>query len=462
MTIETVLIGVIFLILGLWFVYDRRQKKAITEQMVAHASLHERVQNAEKLEAELKQALSAKDAGLDALNRELSEAKSRIAELETRIAGEQKAAVEKLALLDDAKNKLSNEFKVLANQIFEEKGKAFSEQNRSSLGEVLKPVQSELKSFRERIETVHKEDVEARGSFKEQLLNLQNLNKQMNDEARNLTRALKGDKKMQGDWGELILETVLEQSGLRKDKEYSTQGGFRDDGGNLRKPDVIINLPDGKHMIIDSKVSLLAYNEYMNAEDEQTREYALAAHVQSVRSHIDDLSSKDYSSLIGLKSPDFVFMFMPIEAAFMVAFQKDEKLFSKAFERNIVVVTPTTLLATLRTVENIWRYERQNENAKRIADKAGAVYDKLRGFLEDFVKIGSQLGTVQKSYDGALNKLTHGQGNLIRQAEGFVELGVKVKKQLPKSLVHEANAGESEDIIPAIEDIHDATGHSED
>jgi len=259
---------------------------------------------------------------------------------------------------------------------------------------------------------------------------------------------LKGDKKMQGDWGELILETVLEQSGLRKGKEYKTQGGFRDEGGNLRKPDVILNLPDGKHMVIDSKVSLLAYNEFMNAEDESVRERALAAHVQSIRNHIDDLSSKDYSSLIGLKSPDFVFMFMPIEAAFMAAFQTDEKLFSKAFDRNIVVVTPTTLLATLRTVENIWRYERQNENAKRIADKAGSVYDKLRGFLEDFEKIGSQLATVQKSYDGALNKLTHGQGNLVRQAQGFVELGVKVKKQLPKNILDEASLND----VTALED----------
>jgi len=474
--IEIVLIGVIVLILALWFLHHRNQKKSMeslqnsiqtltnevesqkqageaqsqemTAQKVSNASLAEKVQQAEKQEVERKQLLGEKEAALDTLKGELSDYKSTVTELETRLTEERKASVEKLALLDEAKTKLGNEFKLLAAQIFEEKGKAFSEKNQSSLDEILKPVQSELKSFRERIETVHQEDVEARGSLKEQLLNLQTLNKQMNDEARNLTRALKGDKKMQGDWGELILETVLEQSGLRKGKEYETQGGFRDEGGNLRKPDVILNLPDGKHMIIDSKVSLIAYNEFMGADDEQIREHALAAHVQSVRNHIDDLSSKDYSSLIGLKSPDFVFMFMPIEAAFMAAFQSDEKLFSKAFERNIVVVTPTTLLATLRTVENIWRYERQNENAKRIADKAGAVYDKLRGFLEDFEKIGSQLQTVQKSYDGALNKLTRGQGNLVRQAESFVELGVKVKKQIPKNILAEASLSD----VAALED----------
>lgn len=411
---------------------------------ITEATLNERIAQSELQKNELEAKLSERDTRIEELNHEISDLQSTITKLSVTLEKEQQVATEKLAFLEDTKTKLANEFQVLANQIFEEKGKSFSEKSRTTLDEILKPVQSELKSFRDRIETVHKEDVEARGSLKEQLLSLQNLNKQMNEEARNLTRALKGDKKMQGDWGELILETVLEQSGLRKGKEYSTQGGFRDASGNLRKPDVIINLPDGKHMVIDSKVSLVAYNEFMRAEDDLQREQALAAHVQSVRSHIDELSSKDYSSLIGLKSPDFVFMFMPIEAAFMAAFQKDEKLFSKAFERHIVVVTPSTLLATLRTVENIWRYERQNENARRIADKAGAVYDKLRGFLEDFEKIGNQLKTVQRSYDGALTKLTHGQGNLVRQAEGFVELGVKVKKQLPKSIIDEASLEEIE------------------
>jgi len=423
-------------------------KNDIQAHGIERATLEERIRQFDLLQTDLESKLAQKDATVDRLNQEISSHQTTIAELQIAMEKDREAAVEKLALLEEAKIRLGNEFRLLANQIFEEKGKAFSEKNQSSLDEILKPVQSDLKAFRDRIETVHKEDIEARGSLKEQLLNLQSLNKQMNDEARNLTRALKGDKKMQGDWGELILETVLEQSGLRKGKEYKTQGGFRDEGGNLRKPDVILNLPDGKHMVIDSKVSLLAYNEFMNAEDESVRERALAAHVQSIRNHIDDLSSKDYSSLIGLKSPDFVFMFMPIEAAFMAAFQTDEKLFSKAFDRNIVVVTPTTLLATLRTVENIWRYERQNENAKRIADKAGSVYDKLRGFLEDFEKIGSQLATVQKSYDGALNKLTHGQGNLVRQAQGFVELGVKVKKQLPKNILDEASLND----VTALED----------
>jgi len=415
-------------------------------QQVTQARLDERIEQQADKVTELESRLQEKDTAMDVLRQDASEKQSRISELEATLMNERRAAAEKLALLEDAKQKLAAEFKLLANQIFEERGKAFSEQNRNSLDDILKPVKSELQSFRSRIETVHREDVEARGSLKEQLSNLQNLNKQMNEEARNLTRALKGDKKMQGDWGELVLETVLEQSGLRKGKEYTTQGGFRDDGGKLRKPDVILNLPDGKHMIIDSKVSLVAYNEFMASDDTRVREQALDAHVLSVRKHIDELSGKDYSSLIGLKSPDFVFLFMPIEAAFMAAFQQDEKLFSRAFERNIIVVTPTTLLATLRTVENIWRYERQNENARHIADKAGAVYDKLRGFLEDFEKIGSQLKTVQRSYDGALNKLTHGQGNLVRQAEGFVELGVKVKKQLPQSIRDEAALGEATEV----------------
>jgi DNA recombination protein RmuC len=264
----------------------------------------------------------------------------------------------------------------------------------------------------------------------------------MNQEALNLTRALKGDKKTQGNWGEMILEKVLEQSGLRKGIEYETQGAFRDEDNKLFKPDVIVRLPEDKDVVIDSKVSLLAYEEYCSAEDEQDRINALKAHTKAVRNHILGLSDKDYSGLKGLRSLDFVLLFMPIEAAFMAAFQADEKLFTEAFEHKIVVVTPTTLLATLKTIENIWRYERQNENAKMIADKAGTLYDKIRGFVEDLEKLGTQLSTVNKTYDGVMNKLTTGNGNLIRQASNFVDLGVKVKKTLPKSLAEQAGVDE--------------------
>jgi DNA recombination protein RmuC len=293
------------------------------------------------------------------------------------------------------------------------------------------------------VDTVYDNETKDRISLREEIVSLRRDTEKMNKEALNLTNALKGDKKIQGNWGEMILEKVLEQSGLRKNIEYETQSGLRDENNKLFKPDVIIRLPEEKDVVVDSKVSLVAYETYCSSEDEQERINALKAHTKAVREHIKGLSSKDYSGLKGLRSLDFVLLFMPIEAAFIAAFQADEKLFTDAFEHKIVVVTPTTLLATLKTIENIWRYERQNENAKLIADKAGLLYDKIRGFAEDMEKLGNQINTMNKTYDGAMNKLTLGSGNLIRQASSFVDLGVKVKKTLPKSLTE--LAGESED-----------------
>jgi len=244
----------------------------------------------------------------------------------------------------------------------------------------------------------------------------------------------------------MILERVLEQSGLRKGLEYETQGAFRDEDNRLFKPDVIVRLPENKDVIIDSKVSLVAYERYCSAEDDNQRIESLKRHTEAVRNHIKGLSNKDYSSLKGLRSLDFVLLFMPIEAAFMAAFQADEKLFNDAFEHKIVVVTPTTLLATLRTVQNIWRYEQQNENARLIADKAGSLYDKIRGFVEDIEKLGNQLNTVHKTYDGIVNKLSTGSGNLLRQASAFEELGVKVKKKLPRSLTEQMVADDEDSV----------------
>ena len=243
----------------------------------------------------------------------------------------------------------------------------------------------------------------------------------------------------------MILEKVLEQSGLRKGIEYETQGSFRDTDNRQFKPDVIVRLPENKDVIIDSKVSLVAYERYCSCDDDPQRLDALKQHTESVRTHIKTLSDKDYTSLKGLRSLDFVLLFMPIEAAFMAAFQADEKLFNDAFEHKIVVVTPTTLLATLRTIQNIWRYEQQNENARLIADKAGTLYEKIRGFVEDIEKLGTQLSTLQKTYDGIVNKLTNGSGNLLRQASAFEELGVKVKKKLPKTLLEQMQLDETKD-----------------
>jgi DNA recombination protein RmuC len=397
----------------------------------------------------LETAIAERDKRINTLTEDAANSKAGHSELKTRLEEQKKQNVERLKEFDQVKKRMTVEFENLANKILEDKSKRFTEQNKNNLDELLKPMHTQLGDFRKRVDKIHYEDSQARSTLRGHIEQLNTLNQQMNKEAKNLTRALKGDNKAQGNWGEMILEKVLEQSGLRKGKEYEIQRAFRDSENSLLKPDVIVHLPEGKDIVIDSKVSLIHYNEYINSEDAAEQKKALDAHIDSVRNHINNLASKDYSSLKGLRSLDFILLFMPIDAAFMAAFQADEKLFNIAFEKKIVVVTPTTLLATLRTIENIWRYERQNENSRQIADKAGTIYDKLRGFLEDFEKIGKQLDTVHGTYEDALNKLTRGRGNLIRQAESFVDLGVKVKKEMPKSIT---DLAEGEEEIIAIED----------
>ncbi|MEI6067901.1 MAG: DNA recombination protein RmuC [Methylococcaceae bacterium] len=366
------------------------------------------------------------------------ESKTQNAELQTRMSEQVKNAEEKLTLLKDAEIRLNNQFENLAGKIFDERNRQFTEHNKTSLDHIVRPLREQLGEFKQRIETVYDNENKDRNSLREEIISLRRDTAQMNQEALNLTRALKGDKKTQGNWGEMILETVLEKSGLRKGIEYETQGAFRDEDNKLFKPDVIVRLPEDKDIIIDSKVSLVAYELHCSTDDDAERVAALKQHTEAVRTHIKGLSAKDYSGLKGLRTLDFVLLFMPIEAAFIAAFQADERLFTDAFEHKIIVVTPTTLLATLRTIENIWRYERQNENARAIADKAGIVYDKIRGFVEDLDKLGKQLSTVHTTYDGVMNKLTRGNGNLIRQASSFVDLGVKIKKTIPKNITEQA------------------------
>lgn len=381
----------------------------------------------------------------DYLAQELHDARMTLREKEVVLEKEQRAAAEKLELLERNRDALKQEFENLANKIFEQKNERFSEQTRSSLDTLLNPFRDQLQDFRKRVEDVYTTETKDRQALRSEIKSLQELNRQITEEAANLTKALKGDKKIQGNWGELILERVLERSGLRKGVEYETQGSYRDADGSLLRPDVVVHLPDSRNLVVDSKVSLVAYQQWVTEEDEAQRAEALKAHVEAVRNHIKALSEKDYSQLNGLHSPDFVLLFMPIEPAFVAAFQQDENLFAEAFERKIIVVTPTTLLATLRTIENIWRYERQSQNARRIAERAGAVYDKLRVFVEAMEKLGAQLQTVQGTYDGAMNTLTRGRGNLISQANRFVELGVRVKKELPKSILDQAEVDADDD-----------------
>jgi DNA recombination protein RmuC len=410
-----------------------KDKTLIRQLSTDQAVLEEKLKQFQNREAEFKQ-----------LQQLFIETKTENAQLQTRIDEQTKNTEEKLKLLLDAELRLNTQFENLAGKIFDDRSKQFTEHHKTSLDHIVAPLREQLGEFKQRIETVYDNENKDRISLREEIVSLRRDTAQMNQEALNLTRALKGDKKAQGNWGEMILEKVLEKSGLRKGVEYETQGAFRNQDNRLFKPDVIVRLPENKDVVIDSKVSLLAYERYCSTEDDLERINALKQHTDAVREHIKGLSNKNYSDLKGLRSLDFVLLFMPIEAAFIAAFQADERLFTDAFEHKIVVVTPTTLLATLRTIENIWRYERQNENARAIADKAGMVYDKIRGFVDDLDKLGKQLSTVNSTYDGVMNKLTQGNGNLIRQASSFVELGVKVKKTFPKSITEQAGIDSNE------------------
>ncbi|WP_226597150.1 DNA recombination protein RmuC [Marinobacter nauticus] len=438
---------------------------ALEEQKARSGQLEQSIEHWRQQSAALENRLAALDSELTAkqdrlaqlasesnqyqqraetLSEELGQLKVELREQQVTLDKERRSASEKLELLEKNRDALKQEFENLANRIFDQKSERFSQQSKTSLDSLLNPFRDQLQDFRKRVEDVYTTETRDRQALRSEIKSLQELNRQITEEAANLTRALKGDKKIQGNWGELILERVLERSGLRKGVEYETQGSYRDEDNQLLRPDVIVHLPDQRNLVIDSKVSLMAYQQWVTADQEEERAAALTQHVEAVRNHIRALSEKDYSQLNGLHSPDFVLLFMPIEPAFVAAFQQDENLFAEAFERKIIVVTPTTLLATLRTIENIWRYERQSQNARRIADRAGAVYDKLRVFVEAMEKLGSQLHTAQGTYDNAMNTLTRGRGNLISQANRFVELGVRVKKELPKSIVDQAEV-DSED-----------------
>ncbi len=422
-----------------------RSQASTLEQRVATLEAEKQAEHsrAEGIAQERDQLRSRREE----LARELESVRVTLRERDVTLDEERKSTAEKLELLERNREALKQEFENLANRIFEQKSERFSQQTRTSLDNLLNPFRDQIQDFRKRVEDVYTSETKDRQALRSEIKSLQDLNRQITEEAANLTRALKGDKKIQGNWGELILERVLEKSGLRKGVEYDTQGSYRDADGQLLRPDVVVHLPDRRNLIIDSKVSLVAYQQWVTEEDEGEKENHLRAHVDAVRQHIRALSEKDYSQLHGLHSPDFVLLFMPIEPAFVAAFQYDENLFAEAFEKKIIVVTPTTLLATLRTIENIWRYERQSQNARKIADRASAVYDKLRVFVEAMDKMGGQLQTVQTTYDGAMNTLTRGRGNLISQASKFVELGVRVKKELPRTITDQAEAGGDDDDV---------------
>ncbi|MFT7111223.1 MAG: DNA recombination protein RmuC [Psychrobacter glaciei] len=391
------------------------------------------------LERELDaQKLIKKESQIDQLNLQVAELNTQLNQEKVERQKDQENLDEKLQLLQTNKAQLSQEFENLSNKIFEEKNKQFKLSSQEGLTSLLMPFKDQLEGLRKKVDDVYVAESKDRSALKEQITSLHDLNKQITEEAASLARALRGEKKTQGNWGELVLETVLEKSGLRQGAEYVREKSITDEIGERFRPDVIINLPEEKHIVVDAKVSLNAYTDYVNAESEVDRVKFLKQHIDAVRMHIKSLSEKSYSKLPGINSPDFVFMFMPIEPAFMVAFEHDDQLFNDAFEKRIVVVTPTTLLASLRTVSSLWSIERQNKNAKQLAEQAGKVHAKLVSFVEDMEKIGKQLGTVQGTYDNAWNKLKEGRGNLISQAHKFKDLGVRVKKEIPQQVLDTA------------------------
>jgi len=345
---------------------------------------------------------------------------------------EQKQEVEQL------QEKFTKEFENLANKILEEKTTKFTEQNKENLKNILSPLQDKIQLFEKKVEDTHKESIDYHAALRQQILGLREMNEQMSKETLNLTKALKGDSKMQGNWGELILERVLEKSGLEKDREYFVQQSFVTDDGNRVFPDVVINLPDGKKMIVDSKVTLTAYERYINEEDENLKAQHLKEHVMAINRHVEQLGNKNYQDLYQMESPDFVLLFIPIESAFAIALNEDTTLYNKAFEKNIVIVTPSTLLATLRTIDSMWTNQKQQENALEIARQAGALYDKFEGFVSDLVKIGKKMEEAKVEYQGAMNKLVDGKGNLITSIEKLKKMGAKAKKSLPENILSRA------------------------
>ncbi len=349
--------------------------------------------------------------------------------------------------ITELQEKFTNQFKNLANEIFEEKSKKFTDQNKSNLFDLLKPLGEKISDFEKKVEQTNKESLERNSALREQIISLRELNKKMSQEAENLTKALKGDTRIQGNWGELVLERILEQSGLEKDREYFTQESHSTDEGRRLRPDVIIRLPENKNIVIDAKATLTAYEKYVNAESEEEREQHLKEHIIAVKAHVKNLAGKNYNQLFDGGSLDYVLMFIPIEAAFALIVQDGGELYNEAHHKNIIIVSPATLIATLRTIANIWKNEYQNRNAIEIARQGGALYDKFEAFVQDLIKVGKSLDQSKSEYEKAMNKLVDGKDNLIRKTERLKELGAKTSKSIDNRLVERSKEEMDEESI---------------
>ena len=414
------------------------KKEAEFNKVLAEISAENKAQNqkiAEQQELNFKQNTEIK---------ELQNDKNQLIGLKSQLSA-QNENLQKL--LDSQKEEITKmqevaktEFQNLANKILEEKTLKFTEQNQQNLKNILNPLQEKITDFEKKVENTHKESIDYHAALRQQIIGLKDLNVQMSKETVNLTKALKGDSKIQGNWGELVLERVLEKSGLEKGREYKIQKSFVTEEGNRVQPDVVINLPDGKKMIVDSKVSLTAYEKYINEDEEEQKSAFLKEHVNSLKRHVEQLGNKNYQHLYEMESPDFVLLFIPIEPAFAIALNEDTQLYNKAFEKNIVIVTPSTLLATLRTIDSMWTNQKQQDNAIEIARQAGALYDKFEGFVTDLVKIGKKMDEAKTEYEGAMNKLVDGRGNLITSVQKLKIMGAKAKKSLPDPILNRANS----------------------
>ena len=363
--------------------------------------------------------------------------REELAEKTARFEQEKLASDEKLALLESSEQRLQQQFENLANKIFEQKNNSFQQSSKAGLDALLSPLKDQIEGFKKQVSDQYVKEGQERASLKTEIMGLKELNQQITQDAAALTKALKGDNKQQGNWGEVVLERVLKESGLREGHEFDTQVALKNDSGKSYQPDVVVHLPNDKDVVIDSKVSLAAYERYFNEEHEESRQVYLNQHVASLRNHIKELGNKDYQDLKGLRTLDYVLMFIPIEPAFLLAAEHAPELVKLAFDNNIMLVSPTNLLVALRTINNIWQYEYQNQNAQKIAANAGKLYDKFHGFVSDMEKVGKSMEATQRNYDAAMNKLTTGKGNLIRQAEQFKALGVQSNKKLDARLLQE-------------------------
>jgi len=445
---EYIIIALLLLICVLLFIFLKRpagdQHKALLEiKELEHQKQLER-HNADKLRIEDE---------LRDLRESFMMERSRAIKAEEALKSQLSRQLEQEQYIQELQHKFKLEFEHLANKILEEKTSKFTESNRINLDQILNPLKENIKAFEQKVEKVYKDESDERNMLKGVISQLMLQSKQIQEDANNLTKALKGDNKKQGNWGEIILEKVLERSGLVKGREYRVQASLNHAEGNRLQPDVLVDLPDEKHVVIDSKVSLIAYERLLNAESEEERAIYIKQHVSSIKGHIQNLSGKNYQDLYQINSPDFVLLFIPIESSFGIAVQEDAELFNYAWDRKVVIVSPSTLLATLRTIASIWKQERQNRNVLEIARLSGSLYEKYIGFLNDMEGLGKNLKNSQDCYDKALNKLSNGAGNLTTTAEKIKRLGAKTNKQidnkfLDHSLIEEETADEISTVLP--------------